>query len=296
VSAVTPDPRSRLAASLLALLATACGGPAPPTAESPAVAGRIATLSPHLAELVYEAGAGAKLVGVAEYSDFPPEVASLPRIGDAFRIDEEALLALEPDLVLGWTSGNPAEAIARLRRLGFRVVTLEPTRLADVAGHIEAIGELAGTGVAAKAAAGRYRRTLAGLEARYAEAAPVSAFVQLAARPWYTVTDRHFLGQGLRLCGGNNVFGGLPGLTAVVSLEAIIAARPGIIIASDMGQPASAVLAEWAPWHDVPAVAGGHVETVDADLLSRPAGRVLDGIATLCAALDRVRGAAPTSG
>ena len=68
---------------------------------------RIITLAPHLTELVYAAGAGDRLVGVVEYSDFPPQAENLPRVGDSFRLDHERVASLAPDLVLVWRSGTP---------------------------------------------------------------------------------------------------------------------------------------------------------------------------------------------
>jgi iron complex transport system substrate-binding protein len=278
------------AAIVLAAAVGACEPAAPPVppAGGASPAQRIVTLSPHLAELVFAAGAGERLVGVVEFSDFPEPVHALPRVGDAFRVDYEALAALHPDLVLAWTSGTPRETSERLRDLGFRVESLEPTVLEDIAAHVERIGTLAGTTPAARRVAARFRARLAALRERGRDAAPVSVYVQLAERPWYTVTDRHFLGQGLRLCGGRNVFGELPGITAIVSLEAIVAAAPEVIVASDMGGGEDP-RAGWANWPDVPAVRDGQLHLIDADLLSRPGPRILDGIERLCDDLDAAR-------
>jgi iron complex transport system substrate-binding protein len=269
---------------VLAVLATACGrdGGPPVPAGDPGPARRIVTLAPHLAEIVFAAGAGEHLVGVVEYSNFPPEAKVLPRVGDAFRVDYEVIAALHPDLVLAWTSGNPPETVQKLRRTGFRVVALEPATLADIAGHIAEVGALAGTSAAANAAATRFRARLAAIEARPRPVARPRVFVQLAERPWFTVTDRHFLGQALRLCGADNVFGDLPGLTAIVSLEAIIETAPEVIVASDMGGAAPSPLVAWQAWRDVPAVRSGRTYTLDADLLSRPSARILDGAEALC--------------
>jgi iron complex transport system substrate-binding protein len=292
-----PGPSRRagpgLAAAVALVALVACGRPPPPAATADGPARRIVTLSPHLAELVYAAGAGDRLVGVVEFSDFPPPVARLPRVGDAFRVDYEAVAALAPDLVLAWTSGNAPETVQRLRDLGYRVVTLEPVRLEDVAAHVERIGALAGTAAVAGVAAEEFRARLAALAAGAAGAAPLSVFVQLSVEPWFTVTDRHFLGQGLRLCGGRNVFGGLPGLTAIVSLESIVEAAPQAIVASDMGAGRAAALAVWSRWPGVPAVRDGALYVVDADLLSRPSARILDGIAELCDVLADARRRAP---
>ncbi|MEE9142845.1 MAG: helical backbone metal receptor, partial [Gammaproteobacteria bacterium] len=87
------------------------------TLESP----RVVSLAPALTELVFAAGAGNTLVGVVEYSDYPKEALEIPRVGDAFRIDVERVLAMEPDIVLAWPSGNPAPMLEQLESLGLRV-------------------------------------------------------------------------------------------------------------------------------------------------------------------------------
>ena len=70
---------------------------------------RIVTLAPHLAETVFAAGAGDKLVGTVEFSDFPEAVKTLPKVGGYSRLDLEAIAALKPDLIIGWSSGNAPE-------------------------------------------------------------------------------------------------------------------------------------------------------------------------------------------
>ena len=278
---------------LAAWLAVACEVPPPaaaPDNDTPARA--IVTLSPHLAELVFAAGAGERLVGTVEFSDYPAAALQVPRVGDAFRVDYEAILGLRPDLILAWRSGNPPETTRRLKQLGYRVRTLEPERLEDIAAHLEDIGRLAGTQAVAGPAANRFRQRLAELRRHFRGAEPVRVFVQLSARPYFTVTDRHFLGQGMAVCGGANVFGDLTGLTASVSTEAILAAAPDAIIASDMGGQSAeeAGLAAWGEWPQLPAARAGNLFLLDADLLSRPGPRVLDGIERLCAVLDEARG------
>ena len=68
--------------------------------EKPAA--RIVSLAPHATELLYAAGAGEHVVGVLSTSDWPPEAAAKPRVGDAHRLDLERIVALAPDLVVTW--------------------------------------------------------------------------------------------------------------------------------------------------------------------------------------------------
>ncbi|MEO8223255.1 MAG: cobalamin-binding protein [Gammaproteobacteria bacterium] len=278
-------------AVLVAALLAACSPPAPPRPPSDQPARRIVALSPHLAELAYAAGAGGQLVGVVEFSDHPVEARSLPRVGDAFRLDLEALAGLRPDLVLGWPSGNSPATLDRLRRLGYRVVELEPRLLADVGDQIEAIGRLAGTVNQARQAAEAWRGGLAALKSRYGKARPGIVFYQIAPQPLMTVSHEHFIGQAIELCGGRNLYGDVPALTPVVSVESVVAGAPDVIVANDYtrgpGRPAAgSPLDRWRSWPRLPAVAAGRLYVLDPDLMSVPGPRLLAGITQLCAVLN----------
>src|SRR5690554_7294259 len=98
-----------------------------------APATRIISLSPGATELVFSAGAGDAVVGVGAWSDYPPEANSIPRVGDSSRVDLETILTLKPDLVIGWTDGNPRAQLDRLAGLGVPVFWLAPRTFDDIA-------------------------------------------------------------------------------------------------------------------------------------------------------------------
>jgi len=274
---------------LVALCVCACA-PTPPEASAPAQpARRIVTLAPHLAELVYAAGAGDRLVGVSSYSDYPPAVVGLPVIGDAFRVDYEAIAALSPDLVLSWESGNPAPLVDRLRSLGYRVLSLEAQRLAEVADQIELIGEFAGTAEIAAAAATAYRKRLEALASGYRREQALPVFYQLSVRPLLTVSRQHVIGQVLEICGGVSLFAGLNEAVPAVALESVVEAGPQVIMASAPLPGRRPELAFWQDWQTIPAVRNEQIFVVDADLLSRPGPRLLEGARQVCEYLAAAR-------
>lgn len=248
---------------------------------------RIVSLAPHLTELVYAAGAGELLVGVVEYSDYPAEARSLPRIGDAWRVDMERLLALKPDMILTWASGTPDEVVERLDALKLAHREIATFRLADVPVALRAIGAIAGTSEVAEAAAAAFDREIAELRSRYATARPLSVFIQLDDQPVYTVNGRHIISEVVELCGGRNVFADLPQLAPPVSLEAVIAADPEVIVSTDdtIADP----MAMWRRWEGVRAVRAGAVYSLPADTMARATPRLAAGTRTTCAALDDAR-------
>lgn len=263
----------------LAMLCIAGGAAATP-------AQRIVTLAPHLAELVHAAGAGGQLVGTVAWTDYPAAAAALPHIGDAFRLDLEALAALAPDLVLGWKGGNPDHLLEQLERRGYRVVALAPRALDDIGEHLLEIGRLAGTSGTARRAAADYRLALDALRRAQAGKPPVRVFYQVSWRPLYTIGGSQLISELIALCGGRNLFADLGDLAPAIGIEAVLARDPEVILTADVQR---AELDEWRRWPGISAVAHGHLYSVDGDLVVRASPRILAGTRQVCAALDKAR-------
>jgi iron complex transport system substrate-binding protein len=254
---------------------------------------RIVSLAPHITELLFDAGAGAAVVGVSEFSDFPAPARDLPRVGGGGGIDLEAVVALHPDLVIAWASGNPAAQVQRLRALGLAVFHSEPRTLADIPRTLQRFGRLAGTEAAAQRAATAYDRRLHRLRERYAWRRPVRVFYQAWDRPLMTVNGAHIISDVLALCGGVNIFADQPGLAPQVSTEAVLVRDPQVILIGTGDDDAGPLTARWQRWPRMQAVRDGHVLAVQRDLLVRMTPRLLDGAGEVCELLDRVRGVRP---
>lgn len=252
---------------------------------------RIITLAPNLAELVFAAGAGEHLKATVEYSDFPAAVSTIPRIGDAFRIDLERIVELQPDLVIAWKSGNPQAALQKLAQLGITVWQIEITRPEEIADAVENISRAAGTHEVGQAFARQMRTRLSALAQQNSGKAPVAFFYQIAARPLYTVNGRHIISRSMEICGGRNIFANLQTLAPQVSRESVILANPQVMIAPEIqGQPPA--LQHWNEWPRLQAVQNKAMLYLPADNISRAAPRLLDSIELACKLLDKVRGQA----
>jgi iron complex transport system substrate-binding protein len=277
-------------ATLVALLASACAPePEDPPGHAGVIAQRIVTLAPHITELAYAAGAGELLVATVEYSDFPAAAAELPRVGDAFRVDFERLAMLEPDLLLVWTSGTPVETVHKLRELNYRVVALDSGSLEDVAADIVEIGELAGTSDIAEPAAAALREDIARLRTDYSTSQQQRVFFQISNEPLFTVTGAHIISDVIGLCGGQNIFRDLSGLAPPVTLEAVIAADPDVVIAA-VSAGAEGWQDAWLRWDSMHAVRNGKLYGVNRDLISRPGPRIVAAAQEVCNALGVAAG------
>jgi iron complex transport system substrate-binding protein len=254
----------------------------------PAPARRIVSLAPSVTELVYAAGAGSRLVAVSAYSDWPMAARRLPRVGDAFRIDLERIVALKPDLVIGWASGTSPSERRALHRLGLPLVLLAPRKLGDIARALRLIGKAAGTDAAAERAARAFIAARDRLRAAYAGRRPVRVFYELSEDPLYTVGGSQIISQVIRLCGGRNVFSDLGKLAPVVTRAAVLARKPqAIMLGSYRG--AAAALAQWRQWQWIPAVRHDNLFLVPGNILGRATPRLLAGAVRVCHDLERAR-------
>lgn len=264
---------------------------------------RIVSLAPHLTENLFAAGLGGQVVGADEYSDYPPDAKKIPRIGRSGALDIERIVALKPDLVLAWESGNPAGQVAQLRRLGLNVMVTEQRTAADVATFLRQLAKVS-AGEAAMAAlsppgeraAAEFERGWAELGARYRNATPVTVFYQIWHEPLMTVSGQHSISEVLRLCGGQNVFAALPALAGTVSVEAVLRANPQAIVGSGSDGTRPLWLDDWRRWPQLRAVKTGALIDVPPDLMQRPTPRLLDGARRVCAGLDKVRAARTQAG
>ncbi|MHB1427457.1 MAG: cobalamin-binding protein [Rhodocyclaceae bacterium] len=251
---------------------------------------RIVSLAPHVTETLFAAGAGHRIVGAVDYSDFPAAAKAIPRVGGYSRLDLEAIAALKPDLVIGWASGNGPAHIEKLRALGLPIYLAQPERIDDVAANLERYGELAGTPGPARAAAANFRARLAALRERHATRPRVRVFYQIWKQPLMTVGGGQVISDVIHLCGGENVFADLKPLAPKVTVEAVLAADPEVIIASGMGESRPEWLDDWRQWQSMTAVKRDNLFFVQPDLIQRHTPRLVEGAERLCAHLDVARG------
>lgn len=255
----------------------------------PAPAQRVVSLAPHATELLFAVGAGEQVVGAVSHSDHPPAARDIPRVGGYDAVDLERIVALEPDLVIAWGSGNGPRIVERLRELGIPVYVSEPRTLAGIAAALERLGALTGHGERGRERAERFRARRDALRRRYADAEPVTVLYQIWNRPLMTVNGEHLISDIIRLCGGRNVFADAGALAPTITREAVLGADPEAIVASGMGASRPEWLDAWRQWPGLAAVRAGHLYYVHPDLLQRHGPRILEGAERLCRHLQRVR-------
>jgi iron complex transport system substrate-binding protein len=273
-------PLTRAFALALTLALAACTT-APVTRVDPPR--RIVSLMPSLTEDLFAIGAGALVVGVSEYSDFPPAARTLPVVAGFASANTERIVQLHPDVVVG-IAAQTAQA-ADVRKAGIRTVLLHDDGFEDIFSAIEALGLLCGYDDAARALTDRLRsRTLALMRGVRKRARPLRVFVVLGTGPIYTVGASSYVGKLLTLAGGTDA-ARIADPYGAFSAEALVAAQPDVIVADPtVGLPA--VLGR-PPWNALHAVHNHNVYYLpDPAILERPGPRYNDGLAWLIARLN----------
>lgn len=250
---------------------------------------RVVSLSPHITELFFAAGAGDLLVGVVEFSDFPEAAKQLPRIGDAFRVDLEKVALLKPDLVAVWESGTPVALQEKLVQLGIPIFSFEVGELDGIADDLERVGRLTGRRASAKSVANHYRKELSKLRLNNHDKKKLSFFYQISARPLFTVNGRHFISEVLELCGGVNIFDELQSLAPTVAIESVIERDPQVIVAGRFPGMSENPLAQWQRFPTLNAVSTDNLYLVNAELVARSTPRIISGITEACQVMDEAR-------
>jgi iron complex transport system substrate-binding protein len=170
----------------------------------------------------------ARLVGTDRHSNWPPQVAALPKLGGLHDAQVERIATLKPDLVLAAPS---ARAVPRLQALGLKVVVLHTRSHQDVQHNLQVLGDLLGDAARAQAV---WRE----IEARLAEAAarvPAaqrgrSVYFEIESSP-YAAGPESFIGQTLQRLGLRNIVPAAMGPFPKISPEFVVRAQPDIIMA-----------------------------------------------------------------
>lgn len=256
---------------------------------------RIVSLAPSVTEILCALGVGDRLVGVDRWSDHPPHVRALPKVG-RIEADLDAINALHPDLVVACTSVPGMERNAeRLAGSGLSLAVAEPTDLPGTLRSIHAIGEAVGR--VAEAAA-----LVTGMEeriARVADAAigadPLAVYWEWWPKPLSAAAGRSWMNGLIEIAGGRNVFGQVDRPSVRPDDEEVIARDPEVIFVCWCGAkklPEIEQIRARPGWAGVRAVAAARVHAMPEGLFARPGPRLVEGLERLAGVLRETRGAA----
>mgnify|MGYP001370754127 FL=1 len=249
---------------------------------------RVITLSPHLAEMLFNLGALNTLVGVSAYTDFPEELKNLPNIGDAFVLDIEKITILEPDIILAWESGTPRNIVDELVNLGFKVKIIKSKNLEDIASSILLLGDVVGKKNEAKKIANEFKTGIKYLKDTFQKKKKLKVFFQIDEKPIFTIGGSHFISELINICGGINIFSDVKQTAPSISEESVVSRDPEVIFSRDLASN-KMKLKIWEKFDNMSAIKLDNLFYLNARELERPTSGLVNAGKEICSKLEQAR-------
>lgn len=242
---------------------------------------RIASIAPSMTEVLFALGLDDRIVGVGEYDNYPEAALEKPRVGN-LQGNAEALLAVEPDLIVAGVSLNGA-TVENLRTLNLTVFATEPTTIDEVIDMILLMGVITDSQEQAEEVAAKMRAdkqlvidTVSGLT----EADKKKVYIEYS--PLWTAGKGSFMDELIVLSGGINIASELD-QWAQISSEAVIEANPDVILYADTtdyetGKPLVESIISRPGWGQLSAMQSEAIVGINEDMLSRNGPRITDAL------------------
>lgn len=236
---------------------------------------RVISLAPSVTEMLFAIGAGAQVVGVTEFCDYPLDATHKAKVGYA-NPNIETLLALQPDLIVAPQEFLKPDVIGKLEQLKVPVFILSARTVEDVVSHIQTLGRMLDRSTEGTAVGMDLRQQIARVKTRTQAAMPVKVLYVLNSEPLITVGPGSFIDQLIGLAGGINVAAKTATAYPRLSMEVVLQENPDILLfpvgvaegISESEQQA------WRKWSTLTAVKQGNLRQIPADLLNRPGPRI----------------------
>ena len=252
----------------------------------PSVPQRIVSLAPSITEILFAIGLGERVVGVTQYCDYPPEAQAKPKVGYTHP-SLEAIVALQPDLVLAPRELLRADALGKLEQLQISTYVLDAQTVDSILAHIQMLGRILGAQTAADELTGRMRRRIEDIRVRTSSLPRPRVLYVLNSEPLITVGPGSFIHQLIELAGGSNIAARAQVAYPRLSMEAVLKEDPELIL-FPTGRAEGIARGEeerWQRWTTLSAIKLGRLHRVPNDLLNRPGPRIVQGLDALARAI-----------
>lgn len=235
---------------------------------------RVISLAPSIAEMVFAAGAGDRLIGVTSYCNFPTEAEKIQKVGDTLTPNIESIVALRPQLVLVSTASQLEAFASLLERQQIAVYVLDVKKVNDVPDRLRRLGKIFWTNEPAENAANEFERRVRSVETKVASADGLKVFLQISNEPLFTIGSESFMTELVERAGGISLSKDISGGYPKISKETALAMDPDVIILSDSDDNREPNTV----FSNSKAAKNGRVYKIDADILSRPGPRLADAL------------------
>jgi iron complex transport system substrate-binding protein len=246
---------------------------------------RVVALAPSITEIIFSLGRQDRLVGVTQFSDYPPEAQQLPKVGTYVHLDLEKIVSLTPDLCIAVKDGNPVDVVRRLEDIGIPVYAVDPRGFSSVMDAVARIGRVMNAVDEAGRLVVDMKQRIERVSTLAAKAAhQPRVFFQIGISPIVAVGSGTFINELIVTAGGKNLSAGATAYPRY-STEQVLALSPEVLIITSMtrGGMFDKVKAQWESWPQMPAVQNHRIHVVDSDLFDRPTPRMVAALEYLFA-------------
>ncbi len=248
---------------------------------------RIVTLAPSLGELAADLLATdlSRIVGVSDFTDYPPALKRVASVGPYHRFSIEKVVSLKPDVVFATTDGNDKDQITHLRELGVPVVVVSSSTLREVEDSMRMVGFALGAADAGQRMAEQLHRGVEHLREKAKGRLKKKVLLQLSDAPLVVAGRDSFLNEALSVIGAVNLYGDAPGRYPRPSIEDTVARNPEVIVIVSMETSNAAFFKamadRWSAFTKVKAVQDKQVKILPGDTFLRPTLRLLEGVSLM---------------
>jgi iron complex transport system substrate-binding protein len=243
---------------------------------------RIVSMAPNLTETLFALGLEDEIVGVASDSDYPPEALSKSKVGTFWQPNTEAVIALDPDLIIMLDNERHRPFASSLNRAGYRVLTLELRKMEHLQIAIELIGRSTDRQLQGEELTDKITQKLDGLSSLVSAEPKVKVLWAVQSEPLRVAGRDTFVNGIIELAGGQNAIGPTVQEYPRIGTEELLACGAEVIIEAAMGadlqkqQHAAGVF--WGKYPNLPAVKNDRIYVVKPDTVLRLGPRLPEGL------------------
>jgi iron complex transport system substrate-binding protein len=251
---------------------------------------RIVSMAPSITEIVFALGLGDRVVGVSDFCDYPPEALKKPKVGGVVNPNIEAIIALDPDLVLALPNVTHESLFRSLRQLGIKMLALPNETIADLYAMIGAIGKETATEQAAEEMTSRLKAKFAEVSERVAGEPKRRVMFMVGVDPIFVAGKGTFINELINIAGGENIAGDSMAKYPQLGIEEVVAKAPEVILYTSLnfeltGEQQEEAKKLWSAYPIIPAVREGRIHGLVADYVTLPGPRLEIGIEEMARAI-----------
>lgn len=256
---------------------------------------KIVSLSPSQTEILFALGLDDQIVGVSDYCDYPSEALSKEKVGNAFAINVEKIIELEPDVVLLYSESQP-EAIEQLKANGITIMIYSPETTDEIFDTITQLGKITGTVDKADQLVSKLIEKRDIIVSKVKGAEKVKVFYQVWDEPLMTAGVGSYIDELITLAGGVNIAADGEGAYPQYSAEAMIEKDPEVYLApahtaesyqltSEQEQELKNIIKSRPGYEVMSAVKNDRVELLEPNIVSRPGVRIIEALELIAKAI-----------